>query len=65
MGEPGRIEGAAGSRYIRIPVEVRATTADGAAQCFRGSYTLRRGVVPGATEEVRRWRIYSAELREC
>lgn len=65
VGEPGRIEGAAGSRYIRIPVEVHATTAQGTAQCFRGSYTLRRAVVPGATEEQRRWRIYSAELREC
>ena len=65
VGEPGRIEGAAGSRYIRIPVEVHATTRDGAAQCFQGSYTLRRAVVTGATEEQRRWRIYSAELREC
>jgi hypothetical protein len=65
VGEPGRIEGAAGSRYIRIPVEVHATTTQGAAQCFRGSYTLRRAVVPGATEEQRRWRIYSAELRAC
>lgn len=65
VGEPGRIEGAAGSRYIRIPVEVHATTTDGAAQCFRGGYTLRRAVVPGATEEMRRWRISSAELTEC
>lgn len=65
VGEPGRIEGAAGSRYISIPVEVHATTTAGAAQCFRGSYTLRRVVVPGASEEMRRWRIHSAELREC
>lgn len=62
-GEPGRIEGAAGSRYIRVPVEVRARTTDGARQCFRGAYTLRRTVVDGAPPESRRWHIYSADLR--
>ncbi|HET9982318.1 MAG TPA: hypothetical protein VFQ38_01970 [Longimicrobiales bacterium] len=61
-GEPGRIEGAAGSRYVRLPVEVRARTSDGARQCFRGAYTLRRTVVDGAPPEERRWHIYTAEL---
>jgi hypothetical protein len=64
-GEPGRIEGAAGSRYIRLPVEVRATLLDGIAQCFRGEYTLRRSEVAGATAQQRLWRIHSADLRPC
>src|SRR5690606_26247468 len=55
VGAPGRVEGAAGSRYVSVPVEVRATTTAGAAQCFRGTYTLRRAVVPGATTEQRSW----------
>lgn len=62
VGTPGRIEGAAGSRYIEIPATVRATTTSGAAQCFRGTYTLRRSEVPGATSEQQQWRIYSAKL---
>ncbi|HEX6939443.1 MAG TPA: hypothetical protein VF158_08525 [Longimicrobiales bacterium] len=65
VGRPGRIEGAAGSRYVAIPVEICATTTDGAAQCFRGTYTLRRAVVPGASEEMRRWHIYSADIARC
>lgn len=65
VGRPGRIEGAAGSRYITVPVEIRATTTDGAAQCFRGSYTLRRAVVPGASAELRRWHIHSADIARC
>jgi hypothetical protein len=65
VGAPGRVEGAAGSRYVSVPVEVHATTTAGAAQCFRGTYTLRRAVVPGATVEQRRWHIASADLRPC
>ncbi|HEX7090570.1 MAG TPA: hypothetical protein VF192_10590, partial [Longimicrobiales bacterium] len=65
VGAPGHVEGAAGSRYVSVPVEVRATTTAGAAQCFRGTYTLRRAVVPGATAEQRRWHIASADMRPC
>lgn len=63
-GMPGRIEGAAGSRYVEIPVVVVAQTTAGEPQRFEGSYTLRRSVVDGATEEQRAWRIYSARLVE-
>jgi hypothetical protein len=63
LGAAGPIEGAAGSRYIEIPVEVRARTRAGAAQRFTGSYVLRRAVVDGATPEQRSWRIASARLR--
>lgn len=65
VGAPGRVEGAAGSRYVAVPVEVHATTTAGAAQCFRGTYTLRRAVAPGATAEQRRWHIASADMRPC
>lgn len=62
VGTPGRIEAAAGSRHIEIPTTVRATTTSGGAQCFRGTYTLRRSEVPGATPDQQQWRIYSAKL---
>jgi hypothetical protein len=62
VGEPGRVEPAAGSRYVEIPVIVRAVTVDGEEQHFEGTYTLRRSVVDGASEEQRRWHLYSAEI---
>lgn len=63
-GEPGRVEGAAGSRYVTIPVAVEAVHADGSVHHYDGSYTLRRAVVDGATAEQRQWRISDADLRE-
>ena len=62
-GTPSGIEGAAGSRYITIPVEIHATTKAGAPQRFVGEYVLRRSVVDGATEGQRSWRIHSAKIR--
>lgn len=61
-GLPERPEGAAGSRYVEVPVVVDATTRSGRRERFEGSYTLRRSVVDGATEAQRRWRIYDAEI---
>jgi hypothetical protein len=63
LGTPGSIEGAAGSRYVEIPVRITAVAADGARQAFVGTYTLRRSVVDGATPEQRAWRIHSAKIR--
>lgn len=63
-GEPGDLEGAAGSQYIKIPVRLKARTKDGKLQNFWGEYTLRRSMVDGATPEQRTWRIYSAEVKE-
>lgn len=62
LGKPSRIEPAMGSRYIRIPVVIRAVTDGGAHQRFKGTYTLRRGVVEGATPAQRHWHIYSAKI---
>lgn len=62
IGTPGRVEGAAGSRYVDIPVDVAARRRDGSVQHFRGSYSLRRAVVTGASPEQRRWHLSSARL---
>lgn len=63
VGEPGRVEGAAGSRYVTVPVMLRAETTSGETQRFAGTYTLRRSVVDGASLDQRQWRIYSAAVR--
>lgn len=63
-GTPGQVEGAAGSRYIDIPVTVRATQRDGNVLTYAGKYVLRRAVADGASAEQRTWRIASAELLE-
>jgi len=62
IGTPGRIDPAAGSRFIDVPAEVTATNKNGAVERFRGKYVLRRSVVDGATAEQRQWRINSAAL---
>lgn len=63
-GAPGRVEPAAGSRFIEIPVSIQATRDDGSVHRYIGTYTLRRAVVDGASAEQRAWRIASADLRE-
>jgi hypothetical protein len=63
VGAPGRVEGAAGSRYVEVPVRIAARTREGARQNYSGSYTLRLSVVDGATPEQRSWHIYSAVVR--
>ena len=63
-GEPGNVEGAAGSRYVEVPVSVTTTDADGREQRYVGAYVLRRATADGATVGQRAWRIASAELRE-
>jgi len=62
VGEPGRVEGAAGSRYVEVPVALRAVTTAGEEQRFEGTYTLRRAVADGATAEQRRWHLYTADV---
>jgi hypothetical protein len=49
-GSAGRIDAAAGSRYVTVPVVVTAVTKDGQEQRYEGTYDLRRTVVDGATE---------------
>jgi hypothetical protein len=65
VGEPGKLDGAAGSVYIKIPVTVTAITRNRTRQRFRGSYVLRRvNDVPGSTPEQRRWHLYSANITQ-
>jgi hypothetical protein len=63
-GTPGRLEGAAGSRYVTVPVEIDSRLRNGTRQTFTGTYTLRRVVVPGASAAQRRWHLYSADIRQ-
>lgn len=63
IGEPSRINGAAGSLYLEIPVTITATTVNGTTQHFTGSYTLKRiNDVPGSTPTQRMWHLYSAKI---
>jgi len=61
---PGRVDAAAGSRYIEVPVAISATRSDGSVHKYVGAYVLRRAVVDGASAEQRAWRIGSADIRE-
>ena len=63
VGEPGRVDGAAGSRYVEVPVTIRAVTDHGEEQRFSGRYVMRRVMVDGATEAQRRWHIDSAKIK--
>ncbi|QCO67269.2 hypothetical protein E5843_04785 [Luteimonas yindakuii] len=60
VGAPGAADGATGSQYVRVPVSVVATQADGSTRRYAGQYTLRRAASGGGDA----WRIASAELRE-
>lgn len=58
VGEAGAIEGAAGSLYVTVPVEVTGAKTDGTPIHLKGDVTLRRvNDVPGSTAEQRRWHI--------
>lgn len=61
---PGRVDAAAGSRYLEVPVALTASQRDGSQRKYVGAYVLRRAVVDGASAEQRAWRIGSADLRE-
>lgn len=64
VGTPGRVEGAAGSRFVEVPVVIRAVLKNGAHQRFHGSYTLQRVVVEGASPAERRWHLFSAKISQ-
>ena len=64
-GVPRDGEGAAGSVFITVPVQVAAVLKDGRRQAFAGSYVLRRvNDVSGATPAQRVWHLASASLRQ-
>ena len=62
VGDPGPLEGAAGSIYVDVPLQISGQTKDGEALALAGTATLRRvNDVPGSTEAQRRWRIERIE----
>ncbi|MFC3077219.1 hypothetical protein ACFODL_03845 [Phenylobacterium terrae] len=64
IGAPGPAEGAAGSLYVRVPVQVYGRLKDGREVHRLGSATLRRvNDVPGSTPEQRSWRIHELALQ--
>jgi hypothetical protein len=59
VGAPGQMEGAAGSSYLDIAVDVTGQLKAGERFNRSGTMTLRRvNDVPGATPEQLQWRIY-------
>ena len=60
IGEPGEIEGAAGSNYIEIPVAISAISASGHLQKFEGTYTMRSSNMA----DDKSWYIYSAKVKK-
>lgn len=62
IGNPGDMEGAAGSIYITVPIILYGDTAASAPFKCNGAVTLRRvNDVPGSTEAQRRWHISNIE----
>ncbi len=60
IGEPGEIEGAAGSSFVEIPVVISATSTDGEIRKFAGSYTMRSPNLAGDAS----WHIHSAKVKK-
>lgn len=58
------VEGAAGSRFISIPVKISSVMKNGKVQNFEGEYVLRKVMVDGATAEQMKWHIYSAAIKK-
>lgn len=63
VGEPQDEEGAAGSRYLQVPVELKAVQRDGSERKYHGRFTLRAVMADGASEEQRHWHLASAEMQ--
>ncbi|MFT3763395.1 MAG: hypothetical protein QM761_12485 [Pseudoxanthomonas sp.] len=62
VGDAFDLEGAAGSRYVQVPVRLQARQRDGSLRRYEGRFTLRASVVDGASETQRHWRLHSAEM---
>lgn len=61
-GVPHDAQGAAGSRFIQVPVTLAATQADGSVRHYHGDFVLRAAVADGASQAQRRWHLDSARL---
>lgn len=64
IGAPGEIEGAAGSLYVEVPVQVYGRLSNGEEFHMLGPVRLRRcSDVPGCTDEQKKWRIADSGVR--
>lgn len=63
VGEAADEEGAAGSRYINVPVELQSRLYNGTTRIYKGRFTLRAVVADGATEAQQHWHLASAEMQ--
>lgn len=60
VGAPSEVEGAAGSLYAEISVQLYGEYKDGRPFATAGTVTARRvNDVPGSTDAQRSWRVYS------
>jgi hypothetical protein len=65
VGKPGRMEGAAGSSYVEVPIQTYGRDAQGQLFSRLETVQLKRvNDVPGATPEQLRWRIYQITLQQ-
>lgn len=63
IGAPGEIEGAAGSLYVTVPVQIYGRRKSGEEIHGLGKATLRRvNDVPGSTPEQRAWHIFKIDV---
>ncbi|MEQ7873293.1 hypothetical protein ABDK56_04730 [Sphingomonas sp. ASV193] len=64
IGNPGPMEGAAGSSYITVPLQVTGNLSRGGGFTLEGPITMRRvNDVPGSSAEQRRWHITHSGLK--
>lgn len=64
VGAPGRLEGAAGSLYVTVPVVIYGRRTTGEEVHEKGEAVLRRvNDVPGATPAQRHWHIERMDLK--
>lgn len=61
VGPPSEMQGAAGSVYVEVPVQIYGRTREGRPFSSAGTVTMRRSNdVPGAAPAQKHWRIYTS-----
>jgi hypothetical protein len=62
VGKAHGHEGAAGSQYILVPVQLAAKQADGSVRRYEGDMALRKVVADGASAAERRWHLHEGRI---
>jgi hypothetical protein len=64
IGAPGDVDAGAGQRYVTVPVQIYGRLKEGAKPFnLRGSVTLQRTEVDGATSGQKAWHIRSIDVK--